>query len=235
MKQSRLVFLWFTLAAVVIGAGWLVNSIGHARKPGTQDAEKSLDIKRYPDEPLKLVDLKISDNSLKGGIKVKSRNSVNHWGIDSVKFKENAGWFRHVKIKLRNVSGNPLYGISVELYFRHPSSETLFGLALTQAGISKRGPVQPGEEIDLEVSERLFSQTMQNMKQAGLDPEECSISLSIDRVVFNPDFVWSRGVFLKRDPNNPHKWDAVDQTGASWSQSVDAAGWLHTCYLQNGI
>src|SRR5437870_7455349 len=111
MKHSRLGFLSLTLAAVVVGSGWLVNSISHAGKSSTQDAEKSLDIERFPDEPLKLVELKIGDNSIKSGIKVKSRDSVSHWGIDNVKFRENVGWFRHVKVKLRNVSGNSLYGI----------------------------------------------------------------------------------------------------------------------------
>src|SRR5713101_2629188 len=89
LKHSRLVFLSFTLAAVIIGAGWLVNSIGQARKSAAQDVEKSLDIERFPDEPLKLVELKIGDDSIKSAIKVKSRDRVNHWGIDNVKFREN--------------------------------------------------------------------------------------------------------------------------------------------------
>jgi len=35
-------------------------------------------------------------------------------GLDTVKFKEKEGWFKHLKVRLRNVSGKPIYGLRAD-------------------------------------------------------------------------------------------------------------------------
>lgn len=72
MTCSKLSIPILTLVVVVV-AGLLFGSVGRAGKSATQDAEKSLDIERYPNEPLELVDIKISGQSVKDKIKVKNR------------------------------------------------------------------------------------------------------------------------------------------------------------------
>lgn len=225
MKNSRLSILFVT-ALVVFAAGLLFDPIGNAHRSAAQDADKSLDIERYPNEPLELVDLKIGQNPVKNGIRFKSKDNISKWGLDNVKFKEKNDWFKTLKIRLRNVSGRSIYGLSASIYLRHPSLRMLFQTSLkqTQTRDLKQRPLQPNEEIDLEVSDGSFNDTMTTMRQHGVDPYSSPVSLSVDNALFSDDLQWSRGSFLGRDPYSPNKWDAVDKTGASWSQSVEKTG-----------
>lgn len=58
MTKSRLGLLIVTLVVVVL-MGLLFNSLGLASKSSVNDSEKSLDIERYPNEPLELVAFKV--------------------------------------------------------------------------------------------------------------------------------------------------------------------------------
>ncbi len=100
------------LVAVVLSlalAELIVTDVGRAVVPPAQDTEKMLDIERYPNESLELVDINVGVQSVKHKIKIKSRNPINKWGRDTLKFTEKNGWFEQVKIRLRNVSGRPIY------------------------------------------------------------------------------------------------------------------------------
>jgi hypothetical protein len=104
MKNSRLGILTIVF---LVGTGLLVGTIGHARRSRAQDADKSLDIERYPNEPLSLVELKVSDQSVKSKIATKLRSGDE--GLDNVKFKDQTDWFKRVSIRLRNTSGPTHY------------------------------------------------------------------------------------------------------------------------------
>jgi hypothetical protein len=209
---------------VVLGAMTLSPVlIGQAHKSNVQDPEKSLDIGRYPNEPFELVDLKVSQNSVTNAIRFKSKDERSQWGFDNVKFKEGDDWFQRVAVRLRNVSGRSVYGLSVSLYFRHPSLRMLFHTSFkqTQTADLKRQPLQSGDEIDFEVSEASLINTMKTMSQHGIDPNESSVSLSVDSAIFSDDLHWSRGSLMRRDPNQPNRWFAVDKTEARTPQSRD--------------
>jgi hypothetical protein len=194
--------------------------IGQAHKSAAQDSEKSLDIGRYPNEPFELVDLKVRQNSVTDAIRFKSRDNRSQWGFDNVKFKEGDDWLQHVAIRLRNVSGRPIYGLTVSLYFRHPSLRMLFQTFLrqTQTADLKRQPLQSGDEIDLVVSEASLINAVKTMRERGIDPIESSVSLSVDSAIFSDDLHWSRGSFMRKDPNQPKRWFAVDKTAAGMPQ-----------------
>ena len=206
MKHSR---LSITLAALLMVSimGLLFHSLGHA----SQDDEKSLEIERYPNEPLELVDLRIRDKAVKDGIKIKFRENISKWGRDHVKFKEQDGWFKHVKIRLRNVSGRPIYGLRAGLHFEQPGLKMLFSLPLVWAKNLKSEPLQPNDEIDLEVSDQLLDRALGRMRMYGVDPNLASVSFSLDDAYFSEDLMWSRGTLLRRDPNNRNKWGPVDK------------------------
>src|SRR5438094_1188656 len=101
MKPSRSSILLVTLVGVV-AAGLMFSLIGHARKSAAQNTEKSLDIERYPKEPLELVDLQVSELSIKNMIVVRSRRDTE--GLDNVRFSDTDEWFRRVWVRLRNIS-----------------------------------------------------------------------------------------------------------------------------------
>jgi len=189
--------------------GVLFHSLGQA----SQDAEKTLNIERYPDEPLELVDLKIGQNSVKSGIKAKFKDNRSQVGLDDVKFRERDDWSRNVKIRLRNISDRPIYGLSASLFFEHYSPRIAFEVRLKRAQERdlKKQPLQPGDEIDLQVTDNSFNETMTMIRQYGLNPNELVVVLAVDGVSFTEDFGWRKGRFIRRDPDNPQKWDAVDK------------------------
>jgi hypothetical protein len=196
MKTSRmstpLVVLVLVLAAVILPV-----VVGHARKLLAQDIEKSLDIERYPNEPFLLVELKVSDKSIKSKIAPRQRRGDE--GLDNVKFKESPEWFRRVSITLRNTSDKPITGLQAYLYFKVPGSITLFGVGLDASTKLKRGVIEPGDEVDLTVGDRRWNLTADILKQHGADVNLAAVTLSIERVWFSKDLQWSKGHLLRRD------------------------------------
>ena len=75
MTPSKLNITLLTML-IVIAAYFLFGSIGHANKRAAQ-AQKSLEIERYPNEPLELVNLKIGANSIKGESRSLGKASIN--------------------------------------------------------------------------------------------------------------------------------------------------------------
>ena len=129
MKPHARLRLIMVTAVMLVLTGMLVYSVGHA----SQDAEKSLNISRYPDEPFELVDLKMGQTSVKDGIKSKVKDRRSQSVLDEVKFREKDDWFRNVKVRLRNISGRRIYSLSVSLFFQHTSSRTAFEIPLRRA------------------------------------------------------------------------------------------------------
>src|SRR5438132_8307489 len=137
-KLAAVIRLLFALLVLAIALGLLFKAGSHPATPQagqsmqspTVDAEKSLDIERYPNEPLALVDLLIRQNSVKSGIRFKSKDNISQWALDNVRFKEKEDWFKNVKIRLKNVSDRPIYGVDADLYLKHPSMRMLFGISL---------------------------------------------------------------------------------------------------------
>jgi hypothetical protein len=213
MTRSKLSIPIIALV-VVVAAGLLFGAVGRAGKSAAQDAEKSLDIERYPNEPLELVDLKIGQNSVKKSIKFKSKVNGSQWKEDNVKFKESENWFKHVQVRLRNTSGRPIYSLQVSIFFlvNSPSLRMAFELPLRpmQTRNLKQQALQPGEEIDLAVTENSFNEAMEKTKQYGVDANQVQPFLSVERVLFSDDIMWDKGTLMRRDPNNPNRWNAVD-------------------------
>jgi len=177
---------------------------GHAGKSLFQDSEKSLDIERYPDEPLELVDLKVGDHSVKNKIGVKRRRDRE--GMDEAKFHETDEWFKRVRIRLRNVSAKPIIGLRMYLYLEPPPTKTLFRVQLTNPRQLQFEPLEPDAEIDLAVEDQSWKQTKGILDQYGADANLAAVTLSMDMVAFGDGSQWYRGSLIRRDPNNPNRW-----------------------------
>lgn len=157
---------------------------------------------------MELVDIKIGEQALKNRITTKI------WyekaGLDNVTFVETAGWHRRFTAKLRNISGRPIYGLSGFLYFSTDNGETVFSLPLTRFRQVKGGPLRPGDEIDLTVSDLAENATLEIIKQHGVDPDMSKVSFSVQNVMFSEDLQWSKGHLLRADPKSPNTWYAID-------------------------
>ncbi len=90
-----------------------------------------------------------------------------------------------------------------------------FRMLLTRTRDLERDPLQPGDEIELEVSEELLNRTKARMGRLGLDIDLSSASFSVDSALFSDNLKWYRGVLLRRDPRDANSWNAVDEPAAS--------------------
>ncbi len=136
-----------------------------------QDADKVLDIERYPNEPLELVDINVGVQSVKHRIKVKSRNTSNQWGKDTVRFREKNEWFKDVTVRLRNVSDQSIYGLSAALHFRSEQPRMLFRMLFSRSRDLEREPLRPGEEIELEITDGVLNRTKGRVQRYKLNLE----------------------------------------------------------------
>jgi hypothetical protein len=208
MKRSRLGPFLVTLA-VLLAAGPLRDSAAQIREVLAQDTDKTLDITRYSNEPLKLVDLRVGEQDIKDKIKGKARSES--WSLETVTFKERNGWFKHILIKMRNVSGRPIYGATAYLYFAPPgSSKTVFSLSLLSSTLLKQGVAEPGDEITFTVSDQAWNLTADILDKYGVNPDLASVQFSIESIRFASDLQWMNGQLLRPDPNNPNKWNVID-------------------------
>jgi hypothetical protein len=208
MKHSHLSLLFVTLALAGLTGG-LSYSLGRA----SQEAEKSLAIAKFGNAPLELVELKIGPNSIKNGIKSKFKDARGKVGLDDVKFRAGDDWSKNLKIRLRNISGRQIFGLSVSLFLQHLSSRTAFEIPLkrSQNRDLEKHPLQPGDEIDLEVNDASFNEAITKILRYGLNPNELPVTLYVVSALFAEDFGWFKGSLMRRDPNNPQKWDVVDK------------------------
>lgn len=236
MKPSRQVITLITLLLFVI-AGLLIESLGHAHRLSTQDPERSFDVERYPNEPLELVELKIRGASVRSLVRSKSKDKISKWGLDNVKFKEKDDWLRNVKIRLRNVSQQPITSVDANLYLKHSELRILFRIFLKQSvsGDLKEQPLLPGHEIDLEVNDASYDETMTTMRESGIDPNTLPISLSVDSAMFLDNTQWHRGNLLRRDPYSPNKWDPIDKPTPGQTSSNNRTGFLMVGFKKDSL
>jgi len=198
--------LWLAVLLLACTA-WL----GNEAPVRAQEPDKVLEIERYPDEPLQLVELRIGTKSVKDDIKQKFKDPRSKWGIDSVKFEENDDWVKRVSITLRNTSDKPVYGVNGYLFFKPLGFPMNFSVALTSSKALYQKPLQPGEEIELTVTPEMLNQTLENVKTHGAEVSSAVVSFSLDTVFFSKDSQWYRGKLLHPDSAVPGKWVPVDR------------------------
>ncbi|HEX3145240.1 MAG TPA: hypothetical protein VHQ64_14805 [Pyrinomonadaceae bacterium] len=213
-SQLRLPFalLIFVIAAALLIRAVASSSTAAAPAVAAQVAEKSLDINRYPDEPLEIVDLKVGEQSIKSKVKFKFKIPASRDSFDNVRFQEDNDWFKKLKVRLRNTSGGPIYGIAVDLYFKPGDYQVFYGVPVTlsQHRDLKAHPMTSGEEVEIQVTDELYNPIFARMIQDGFDPNKMQVGLTINWVLLENDRAWQRG-FMTRRNNKKGGWDADDQ------------------------
>ena len=204
-------FLVFSIALALLIKGSSGPAAAHSPQP-SQDEEKSLDIPRYPNAPLELVDLKIHEVSVKAKINAKLKGHDKQAGLDNVKFREKDDWFKSMKLTLRNVSDKPIYGLRVNLLFQANNLRMAFAVPITadRARDLRGHPLQPSQEIDLTVDAK-GAQIFAYMYENGVDANQSSVQLSVEEAAFSDDVGWRKGVMMKRNPYDQRKWDVIDK------------------------
>jgi hypothetical protein len=194
-----------TLLITFVCATIALASLVGAQKAQIQEPERSLDVERYPNEPLELVDVQVRQQSVKQGIKFKSKDNTSKWGLDNVKFKERDDWFKQIRIKLKNVADKPIYGITAQLFFKDVGLRKLFAVEFSETPSRnfQTNPLQPNEEVDFQLSVTSLNEALIRMARDGVNPLLVPISVSVDNALFGDDLMWSRGNLLQRDRSKP--------------------------------
>jgi len=200
--MNQRVGLLMAILMVLVLLGSLFFSIGFA-----QNGKKSLDIRRHADEPLELVELKVDEQSLKAKIKTKFRNRDDEKeGLDTVEFEGREDWLKRIALALRNVSGKRITGLTAYLYLRPKDSRVLFSVTLTRAGGElESAALDPGETIEVIMDAASLDQALMRLRAYGADPNEATVSLSVEMVAFSDGVMWNRGKFVRKDPTNPNR------------------------------
>ena len=93
------------------------------------------------------MDIRVNDKSIKNGIKEEFRHGDD--GRDQAKFKKEADWFKHIRIRMRNKSGKTIVGLQAYLYFKPLASPILFSASLTGTKQLEYTKLDPFEEIEM--------------------------------------------------------------------------------------
>jgi hypothetical protein len=205
MKSSRLI-LFGTLIVVV---GLLLYSLEVASKSSAQDSEKSLDIERNNNEPLELMDVRVSEHSVKDRIKIKVRRADG--GLDNVTFQETDEWPKRMRLRLRNISDKTIVGFQGYLYLKSSGSPVLFSVTLKGSMPLERTILKPRDEVEAMVDEGSWDRTVIRMKERGLDANLAAVTFSVEIVGFSDGLQWNKGHMLRRDPNAPNKASPIEE------------------------
>jgi hypothetical protein len=199
------------LAIFLVGLLGFGYFLAHTRNSFAQgDDDQSLDIERHGEEPLELVDLKLNDKSIKTEIRTAFRHGDD--GRDQAKFKKEADWFKHLRIKMRNKSGQTIVGLQAYLYFKPLDSPILFSASLTGTKQLEHTKLDPGEEIEMVPDEGSLDRAVHRIKEHGGDPNLATVTFVIGIVGFSDGLQWHKGHLLRPDPNNPQRRIPVEPT-----------------------
>ncbi|HSE16186.1 MAG TPA: putative metal-binding motif-containing protein [Pyrinomonadaceae bacterium] len=203
--------LWVTLAVVALAfTVWIGNEASRTTPVRPQEADKVLEIERYPNEPLQLVNLKIGTQSVTDRIRRKYKDKATEWGTDRVAFKEKEDWLKRVSITLRNASNKPVFGVQGFLYLKPLGFPMIFSLSLTASKEIRHNPLLPGAEIELTVTPAMLNYTLDDLKYRGAQANTAEVSFSLDAVIYSDELQWYRGKLVRPDSEVPGKWVPVD-------------------------
>lgn len=171
--------------------------------------ERKLEIQRYPNEPLQLIDLRISGESVKDRI-AQLRSYPNKWGTDAVSFSDTEDWYKRVSFTFKNVSDKPVRGVRAFLFFKSADGKN-FMVQLTSMRDLWHSALQPGEDVEVIMSDSEWANMQPVFQQQGVDANSCAVSFSLDTAIYGEKLWWDRGRMLHPDPAEPNRWVPVDQ------------------------
>jgi len=212
-------------AAMIVVVGFSFYSLPNTINPSAQQGEKqALDLERYGDEPLELVDLEVSGVSIKNAVKVKFRNGNN--GRDKADFTDRADWFKRIRIRMRNKSDKIIVGLQAYLYFKPLGSPLLFSASLKGSKQLEHTVLNPGDEVQMTPDNGSLDRAINRIKDHGGDPNLAEVTFSVEIVGFSDGLQWHKGHTLRTDPGNPNRRIPIQAQKPLALRLLDRPGWL---------
>jgi hypothetical protein len=141
------------------------------------------------------------------------------------KFSSGEDWLRGLSFTLKNISDKPVSYIEVDLRFSAPAGSQAenVGFDLTYGylrvtpdladDLSVPKSLMPGETLRLEMSEGDYRNLTGLLAHAGQSGEVETVKFELGAVRFEnePDAMWRLGYLLRRDANNPMKFNVSER------------------------
>ena len=228
--RGLLISIVFLIAAFVFTSP--SNAAGRWRRP---DADRSLEVVKFTNEPLKVIDIKLGRESVIQKAQVKSRADNNEVHVISVGGQED--WVKNLRVSVRNVSDRAVTGVIAFLIFDYPGLSESQGISLSVASRRKglrEEPLAPGSEAEFEVRGDTYDVTFTALRKRVGGVTVSRAVFHIVSVSLGNDLRWKAGTFLRRDPNDPQRWTPVDGGRRGGRRRYDDAGFRRVAYYGSG-
>lgn len=167
-------------------------------------------VKRLPiehGEPIAITDIKVNDKSI---------------SFDK-KFPADDNWLSSLAVSIKNSSDKRILFTSIQLQFtrpaRSPGNMSVDDIFYGNWALQMRPPTQdeklvgiaPAETAAISMTAQKFLELKRFLAETGFPDSIERVDIRINSVIFEDDSMWTRGKYLRRDPNNPGSWKSSTQ------------------------
>jgi hypothetical protein len=195
------------LLAALVGLG--LPAVTHTYSQ--QKRERVIEKPFQPNEPMDLEDVQV-----RGTLNVKESVKV------GTKFHGDEDWLKGLTVELKNKSGKSI--VYAEVFVYVPTSETedkpirlslRYGAFPVFETDTSSQLILPAGSITLALSDDEYDQAKGLLREKNASLDFSRVEMRIGMVIFDDGTAWKNGRALRRDPNNPKKWNVVDKPNPS--------------------
>jgi hypothetical protein len=152
--------------------------------------------------PVEIVSIKLNGNEIRPGEKIQGNDE----------------WLRGVSFTLKNISDKPIAYVNIGIEFPLPNGFVMYSLP---SGVdlfrdeprreSSPPPLQPGQSVDLVLTEKRYQSFLYVLAQAGAPSKFDTAPYYVDTVCFEnqPDVIWQGGFLKRRNPTEIGRFDVI--------------------------
>jgi hypothetical protein len=197
VRSSKTVFA--SVSALLIAATcWTWPSGINSSRASIQGQEKSLQkLKHYSNEPLEIVDIKMSNKDVKLGEKLNA----------------NDDWLKGLALKFKNISGKDIIYIEIDLNFPETQAsgyEMSFPLKLGhRPGTNNANAplrLKANAEMSIVLDDVKYDQLVKFIEHRHSISAINKALITNGVIIFADGTAWSGGIFYQQDPDNPNRY-----------------------------
>jgi len=173
-----------------------------------QKSEREIEQRRMPNQPAEVLEIK---NKKFKFPKVS-------------KIEDGEDWLEGLSVSVKNTSNKAITYVEIELEF--PRAENLstreepslgfnlyFGTREKPDSSGPRPSIKPGEVVQISLSDERYGLLDEALISLQYSKSIKKIRMAMRVVIFEDDLMWLVGDMMSRDPDNPHRWVRIKQSG----------------------
>jgi hypothetical protein len=214
---------WFRFASVVVTIAIFLTTVFvevysqygvRPRRASAQGGdlalaqERKIELQAWPNAPVKIVGIKSAGKERK---------------INSKFQEEDDDWLKGLTLKLKNVSHKNIVYIEAILQFPRredtpTSQEPPLAIPFSygdeqfqpgQATGETKNLVKVGDIIEIPLPDDVLTATRVELINQDYPSSIKYVRVRATTVIFDDGVIWRAGGFMRRDPNNPHRWEPI--------------------------